>query len=331
MVPGFDKIHLSTKDFTIKDISKLGQNRNIHQGKTEQDIPIITIDTGTTTENIRANNLYFNHDLFNVSINKVGAQVIYNPSKILHPYELLTDTNELKRVGNIITSEMKKNGILLNIDHASVTRMDLAKQTKTQRSIYSYRTAFDFMKGKRLSKVGFDGGYRWNNKTHEIQIYDKGLESNLPFKNFTRCEAKFKKTRYIQTKTGINKYADFFHLDTRYINDTYNNYLTQTIFSGTSQQIVIDFNTEVEKLIALKKAGRNAVLSYLAVASINDLIAKFGSIEVLFDMMKEAGFTKGAISKQREQIKNLMSFTSGSISTTNVKLLIEELKHTFAA
>lgn len=333
MNTGFDKLHLFSKDFIIKDTSIFGQNRNISQGKTEKDISIITIDKGSHMENIQANNIYFNHDLFNFSVNRLGAQILFNPSKILHPYELLSDINEVKRVTGRITDIMSKEGIKLNITDTSITRIDLAKQAVTDRSLYSYRYAFDFMRGKRLKTVRFEGGYRWGNNTHEVQIYDKGIESSLPFKNLNRLEAKFKKTKYIQAKTGLNKLNDLFQTDNGYINGIYKNYLINTIFdSQIKTQTVLDFNNEVQKLARFKEKGRNAVLNYLVASNIETLINKFGSIEVLFDMMKEVGFDKASISRQRKYIQEVLSYScNNSTSNININVLINELKQKFAA
>lgn len=331
MEAGFDKFVLTTKDFMIKDISLFGVNRNIPQGKKETEMSVISIDNGTTEMiNMRANSVYFNHELFNFTVNRTGAQIIFNPSKILHPYELVTDFKEVQKVSNRINDLLKQNSILLNLDNCTMSRIDLAKQQIMSKSIYSYRPAFDFMKGKRMKNTGYEGGYRWGNNTHEVTMYDKGTESNLPISNLERCEAKFKKTKFVQNKTGFLNYGQLFKSDNQYINSVYNNYLDSTIFrNNVGHQLVLDFQTELDKLIHFKSSGRNAVLKFLASSNLTALINKFGSIEVIFDLMKEAGFDKASISRERKNIKDLLPY--GEITQINVNTLIHELRQTFAA
>lgn len=332
MNPGFDKLQLFTKDFLISDPYIFGQNKNVSQGKKETDTPILSIDTGTNFENIRANSIYFNHNLFNFNVNTLGAQVIFNPSKILHPYNLCTDISEVKRVKDIVSKEMGKIGIKLNMDNCSINRIDLAKQQVLDKSIYSYRPAFDFMNGKRVKKVGFETGYRWGNNSHEAQIYDKSVESNLNFKNLNRLEVKFKKTKYIQKNTGLNTFGHVLQMDPNDINGIYNNYLNNSIFQAhKSNQLVLDFNTEVQKLAYYKNSGRNAVLNYLVVSTIDVLISKFGSIDVLYDMMYEVGFNKSQISRQRKQLTELLSTQDTGTTEISINCLINELIQKFAA
>lgn len=331
MDAGFDKFILTTKEFTIKDISKFGVNRNIPQGKKENEMPVISIDNGTTEmTNIRANSIYFNHDIFNFTVNRIGAQIIFNPSRILHPFELVSDFNEVQKVSNKINDLLKQNSILLNIDNCTISRIDLAKQHIMPKSIYSYRPAFDLMRGKRMKSTGFENGYRFGNMQSETTFYDKGVESNLPLTNLVRCEPKFKKTKCVQNKTGFINYGQLFKSDNQYINSVYNNYLNSTIFSNNvSSQLVLDFNSEVEKMKHFKSSGRNAVLKFLASSNLDFLLNKFGGVEVIFDIMKEAGFDKASISRERTNIKELLSYSF--ISEINVNTLIHELRQTFAA
>jgi hypothetical protein len=332
MDAGFDKLILTSKDFIIKDFSIFGQNRNISQGKNETDLPVLSIDNGTTQmENIRANSIFFNHALFNLTINRNGLQVIFNPSKILHPYEINTDFKELKKVSDRINNVMVQNKILTNFDNCIVSRIDLAKQQIIPNGLYQYKPAFEFMCGRSMKSVGYDGGYRWGNKSHEITIYDKSIESKLPFNNLDRCEAKWKNTKTVQKRTGFNNYGILFQSDNNHINSLYNGYLDSTIFrNNIPNQMVLDFSSEVEKMKHFKNSGRNAVLKYLVSSNLNDLINKFGSIETIFDIMKEAGFDKSSISRERKNLVDILDY-SGNTSEVNVRTLIQDLKYKFAS
>ena len=336
MDAGIDKLVLTTRHFSIKNVSILGQNRNIPQGKTEDELPVLGIDTGFGhMEMIRANSVYFNDEtgVFNFSVNRTGAQVIFNPSKVLHPVNLVTDLKEVKKVGDIITRRLHDQGINLNLDSANVSRLDLAKQDIMTRGIYTYSPAFAFMRGKRMTSTGYKDGYRWGNKQHEATAYDKGIESNLPIENLMRLESKFKNTKTVQKRSAFKNYGDILHADRIHLTDIYNRYLNDVLFSrNVSYQTAINFEQEVEKLKHFKAIGRSAVSKYLVCNSINSLIIQYGTIDVLFDIMAKAGFSKSQISKERQNILELMQYNgSGQVSELSIPALINELKLCFAA
>lgn len=337
MDAGIDKIVLTTRNFSIKDVSILGQNRNIPQGKTEEDLPVLGIDTGFGhMEMIRANGAYYNdvNGLYNLSVNKTGAQVIFNPSKVLHPYNLVTDIREVKKVGEAITNALRQHGILLNLETCNVSRLDLAKQEVMTRSIRTYSSAFNFMQGKRMTSTGYENGYRFGNKQTEATFYDKGIESNLPIENLMRCEPKFKTTQAVQKRSGIKSYGDILHSDSGHLTDIYNRYLNNVLFDrNVSYQTTLNFEQEVDKLKYFRSImGRNAVMNYLICNSIDSLTMQFGSIEVLFEIMAKAGFKRNQIYKQRKQIYTIMqSADSGRVSEISIPQLINELQQKFAA
>lgn len=335
MDAGIDKLVLTTREFSIKSLSVMGQNRNIPQGKTEDELPVLGIDTGFGhMEMIRANSIYFNDEtgIFNFSVNRTGAQVVFNPSKILHQYNLVTDTKEVKKVGDLITKRLHDQGINVSLESSNVSRLDLAKQDIMTRGIYTYSKAFAFMRGKRMTSTGYKDGYRWGNTQHEVTAYDKGIESNLPIENLMRLEGKFKTTKTVQKKSGFKNYADILHSDSGHLTDIYNRYLNDVLFGkNVPFQTSINFDQEVEKLKYFKETGRGAVSNYLICNSINSLINQYGTIDVLFDIMAKAGFSKGTISKERQKIYGLMQIGNGQVSELTIPTLINELRICFAA
>lgn len=333
MNAGFDKLILTTKDFIIKDTSIFGINKNIPQGKKETDLPVLSIDNGTTQmENIRAKNIYFNHhDVFSLSVNRTGMQVIFNPSKILHTYELVTDFKDVKKVSDRINVIMAQNKILTNFDTCSISRLDLAKQLIIPNGAYRYKPAFEFMKGKRVKKVGYETAFNWFNKSDEAEFYDKSVQSKLSFKDLNRFEIRLKKTNVVQQRTGFNTYATLFQSDNNYVNSIYNGYLSTKLFDNNiPMQLVLDFSSEVEKMKHFKNLGRNAVLKYLVSSNLDDVINKFGTIETIFDIMKEAGFDKSSISRERKNILDILDYSS-TTTKVNVRTLIHDLKYKFAS
>lgn len=331
MNAGIDKLVLTSKEFIIKDSAIIGINKNIAQGKKESDLPVLYIDSGNGYKQIQANSIYFNQpEFYSSSVNKTGIQVVLNPSKILHPYKLAS-LFEVNEVLQAVEKDLSKNGILLNIDNTVISRIDLAKQKVMDRNNLAYAPAFQFMRGNKMKSVQFEFGYRWGNNSHENTIYDKSKESKLPESNLLRNEVKFKKTGIVQRRSGIHSIKQLKDSSDDHLTTLYNDYLNEKLFTGAySNQLTFDFDNEVQRLKALKNDGRNAVLKWIASQGINTLITQFGSIDSVFQIMKEAGFTKGAISKEKDKIEDLLKYSKG-IQEISVSTLINELRETFAA
>jgi hypothetical protein len=331
MNTGIDKLILTTRDYIVKDLDKLGKNRTIKQGKTEEEsLPVILVNTGMDHKQIKANSLFYNvPDFYNVSINQTGLQVIVNPSKVLHEYEL-SDTKKTIEVISAVEKNMTDAGILLDFLSSSVSRIDLAKQVITERSTKAYTPAYNFMRGRKMKGVQYETGYRWGNKQHENTLYDKSIESNLPFPNLLRNEVKTKTTSTTQKMTGIHNLRNLFDAGDTYLTEFYNDYLNKKLFSGSFQtQMTIDFDSEVERLSTLKKQGKNALLKYFAITGINEIIKKLGDAELIFQIMKEAGYSRNEVNKQRNLLPELLSMSD--TKEIDVKVLINELRLMFAA
>lgn len=335
MDAGIDFLTLTTREYMVKSISGMGQNRRIIQGKTEEESRVLGINKpGGQIEMLRADNIYYNEkDLYQCTIDNRGIAVTFNPSKIRHPYELVTDTKEVKRVGDMINKRLTENGILLNFDTAIVSRLDLTKQDILPRGFSTYIQAFSMLKGKRMKKTNWSTGYRWGNGNCEVQSYDKGIESKLPINNLIRFEDKFKHTDVVQKICGFNNYGDVLKSDNKHLTGIYNRFITDKLFSDkVGYQSALDFENEVDKLKHFKDMGRNAVMKYLLCNSLEDFILKFGKIDVLFDIMAKAGFNRSSISRERQNILKLLQYAevSDKADVTIVEL-INELKTRFAS
>lgn len=335
MDAGIDKIILTTRDFSIRDLSILGVNRNIPQGRREEDLPVLAISNGHNLVNVRANGMYYNHPTctFNMSFNRNGAQVIFNPSKILHHYDLVTDLSDVRKLTERIENQMRQVGIGVNLLDATVSRLDLAKQKVLQRRLATYRPALEYIKGKRTSSTMYESGYRWSNKQHEAIIYDKSLEANLDIKNLIRLEAKFKTTQTVCKRTEIRKHSDLLSADTEYITSIYDKYVLKQLFNkdNVTTQHALDFDNEVERMRHLKQtSGRNGIYVYFMHTSIDAFIERFGDITRFYDVMKEAGYSRSYIAKIRVLVTQTMN-ASEKTRDLHIQQLLHELQNHYAA
>ena len=333
LLPGIDKIWLYTRDFEVNDKSVLDVNRDLKAGQKDEDLPLLFVDKkGEPMYGMKAKHIGKNQNLpYFASINKIGLSVQFNPSKIIHPYQLLTDVNLISSISDQIESELYDIGIKFNPSDCGISRMDLAKQDLMSRDLTSYRTAYEFMDGKRMKSKGYETGYLFENGNHEVCFYDKGIESKIKdAEGLLRVEPRFKDNDLIRKRLGYNTFADFLKSDANEWNEHYKKYLNEKIFRKSKQGYILDFNTELETLKSLKERGNNSVTDYLLIVGIDLILLQFGSMDFLFDLMKKAGYHRNYIRTTKTKIQSLMtSHSKGKI--VSISTLINELQQKFAA
>ncbi len=332
LLPGIDKLHLFTQDFTILNSRVFGFGRTTKPGKDIHDLPVIMKDASGRIEHGNYGMFKGQKIPYTVSVNSVGMVIQCNPSKIVHPYELMKSVDDVKNVVALIGSDMRDSGIKTDLSNTIMSRVDLAKQDFMVRSLDNYRMAYEFMKAKRMKQTGYDGtGYLWHNGGHEACFYDKGVESGIPdIKGLLRVEPRFTKARSVLSNLGLRTFSDLCKTDCYRWNESFNKYLNNRIFNVAGERTFIDFNSEVERLKDLKSSGRNAILKYLVSVGMDTILLRFGSIDGFFNLMKEAGFSKETIKKEKVKMRDMITQISKS-KFVSVSVLINELRQKFAA
>lgn len=331
LLPGVDKIWLSTQEFSVKDGNALGFNKRTKQGQSEENLPVLFTDkNGQTFKGTQSE--YFGQTLpFYLGINQKGLSLQFNPSKILHSYNLVSDVSEIQKIEKQISYELNDVGICFNSLDARPTRLDLAKQDFLSRSIDNYYPVFNYLEGKRMKGRPYETGFTFDNTLHEFCFYSKGHEcKNEKLINMMRAENRLKKPDPIRKALGFYKFSDFLKSDAIDWNTHYVNYLNSNIFRSVKQGQLFDFDNEVEKLKMFKCKGRNAFNNYLITTSLENILQSFGNLKFLWKIMSEAGFSRQQIHKEKVKIRELMKFT-GKNKILSISTLIEELKEKFAA
>lgn len=337
---GIDKIWLNTYDFKIENASIFDSKSDKRAGQTDLDLPLLAKIGG---QDVRASKLTFNtfkrkHEVpYYVCVSqphfldKPMMNIQFNPSKVLHPYNLVTDPKEVSMVCDQIQDSLSDFGIKLNLETALQTRLDFAKQDFMNRPLSNYNYGFDFIGGKRMKKIGYEDGYTFHNKSHEACFYDKGLESkNDSLIGMMRVEQRLKDSETINKFTGIKTLGNLLKSENEQWNECYKNYLNNTIFHQFKNKSILDIKSEVERFQKIRSDGRNAVLKYLVAVTLTHQISKMGSLEFLFTVMKEAGCSRANISETRKEIIKIMEYAKPA-KQVSVMTLINELQKKFAA
>jgi hypothetical protein len=120
---------------------------------------------------------YLNHEHYNFTINERGANLAFNPSKMIHPYDLTNDTDQVQELVDNVRDSLKENGIVLPPDNElRVSRFDMAKNEQMNLPIQFYAPLFKSMRGKRMSNREYPSSYYFANKSRELNFYDKTEE-----------------------------------------------------------------------------------------------------------------------------------------------------------
>lgn len=329
---GVDMIHLHTKDYRVKDSKQLFLDTCTKPNQIIQELSVPFYDDKGAVYCRKAQVQRGTRSIpYFLSINNNGLALQFNPSKARHPYNLNLDVNDIDQFLHEIEKDLKSIGITLDVNNSKLNRIDLAKQDFTDRSINNYRSAMDFMQGKRMKQRGYETGYLFFNGQSETCFYDKGEElKDSSIKGLLRVEPRFKTDTSIIKNLGINRYSDFLKTDCYSWNESYNDYLNKTIFNNYTDKLILDFDQELSKLLFLKNDGRNSINKYMSLHGIDAIIQFGGSLDFLYDLMKEAGYAEVTIKKQKKKDLNLLKLKSKG-NLVNVFDLITELKQKFAA
>jgi hypothetical protein len=294
-----DKVHIWTDKFTVSPYSDLDiqphiQNLSEPSGKQKTE-PLFTL---TDSTDIMAHKAYKNTDSYNLSIqrqsgNRPYLTISFNPNKLHHYYEPLTDKALREAQILAVRDSIYSLGIDFDYEGSKLTRVDLMKQKQFPDELSNYHQVLQSISAKRQSARAFNDTYIIGNQSHQTVIYDKSIEAKIPNKpNLIRCEIKALKGRSVQNLFKLHSVSDLIKSDEDYLTDIYNYHLRDKVFvtySPSTHQI----STELKTLeYFIEKDSRNGVNSYLKHKSILEVVSIFGSIDSFVKHIHEMGLSR---------------------------------------
>jgi hypothetical protein len=333
---GIDKIWLHTTDFTVRDADFL-TTRMERVKESEKDKYLLEHQIYTDKRGqIICGNSYLNIDEFSLDINRYGLKLNFNPSTLLHPFELAT-MDDLKKAENIVLEALNTNGIELDIASCHLTRLDLTKQAETKQPCSNYEKVFSYLRMPRYNnKLSYDTGFQYGNNSSEKQIvfYDKREE--LLYKsgiridnNFTRCETRYKKKA--GQKLGISRYGELSNAKQETLDFIFNRDIDKLLSHPKGTQLIIDFPSEIEYLKGLKKEyPKGYINKWLMGSGAIVKMEQFGTRKNLELFLRETLDSKHAI-KEARNIQEMAILESHRIkgSYTSIDEHINELRKCF--
>lgn len=339
--PGIDKLVLTSTDYFVKDASKTGLQ--VKHGFTdlatgEQNNPYLFTDkTGRKVEGVSA---FLNTEQYQLNIDKRGLQVVFNPSKAYHPYELCTDINVLQERIETLSKDINGKGIRMDIEQAKISRFDLARNGIMNEPCIAYSPVLSWLNIKRSKRNAmYPDGHSSNNNRFGLNLYNKGKELRnngielITDDNMMRCELQYKGTQSVCKRTEISTVQSLYEYGMDHLNNLFKETLSQDVFkAGQSNQLQIAYTDIKEFLRQLKQTyGRNAMQVFYSTYSIEALINDIGNIDAFKNILQDLGYHRNIVRKHEKRILEYMNVQRMISKTSGIGKLYKELYYKFAA
>ena len=319
MRAGIDMVHLSIKPdrYTLKDAGKFHQKHSVIQYGEAPKVWGVTKNGQDLTGSLFVNRGKGGYDA-TVEVKEHGLFIQFNPSKMVHPYELTTDVE--KQVGTV-KKLVHDLSIDVDLDSAAISRLDLTKQAVMKTPIYGFSAAFSAINGKRSKhRVQYPDGFEVGNKSRSVVFYDKTKEQigqgngNVPT-NLLRAECRWVGSNVVgkANNVGVGTLRDLIFVDSDQLTDSYNRYMRNDIFKASDGlQLSLNLDIEIDVLSTLlsQYGVSGAVNQYLAYSGVEHLITVFGSTQKFKEVLLSLGVKRSTAYKRMSAVDKILSEAS---------------------
>ena len=336
---GVDKVGLHAKGYVVKSLNGWSKKGGEKVG---EDPPVFLRDGDG--QPVAGAGFFLNAGQVNVDLSPKGLLVSFNPSKVLHPYHLLTDPAEVGRIGDNVQATLQRNGVLVNVNAMQAVRVDLAKQAQLTHPLNAYGQALGHLQGKRMTGHQYPDGYSFRNTQREAVFYNKARELHeksglsIPESRLGRMEAKWKKGRPLAKDFQFSSFGDLRKADPHYLTAVYRDALNRDVFRTDPKavQLILSFDTEVSILRGYLDAGRGGAYRYLLDLHTGPHVAALGGWDAFGQLLRDAGMpdrtTRHTLQQLRSQAQRAAFVNARrDRAAVNLHTLLEELRHTYAA
>lgn len=337
---GVDKVSLHTRAFIVKDGLRGWSERAGR--KVGEDPPCFLHDDAG--HRVEGAGFYLNTPAFNADLSPKGLLVTFNPSKVRHPFHLLTDPAEVGRIADNVQAGLKAQGVLVNVDAMQTVRLDLAKQAQLTHPLHSYVPALAHLKGKRMTGNTYPDGFSWRNTQRENVLYNKTREvyekqGIATPDRLGRFEVKWKKGRPLAKDLQLSAFGDLRKADPGHLAAVYRMALHRDVFRTDPKavQLVMSYDTDLDIYRSLKRQHKyGALWQYLALGNASATVEAHGGFDGLQRFLLDAGDNPRTVRHNLQQLRYRLqrdAFLNArrDKAAVNVHTLLDELKHAFAA
>lgn len=345
MLAGTDKVGLSTLEYTVQSLKGWGIRAGNKVGQSQ--------DVWGTAEDghpLQGTGYYMNTGVAQLTLSKKGLKVDFNPSTLLHPFELITDRTTLSKAVDLVRVELDRLGVCLDFDRLPVHRIDLTKQAPLKGGPAAYSDVWGGLQGTRMEKEKklYPDAFQMGNTYRRVVFYHKEkqlieakkLTVSTP-KDLTRAEVRWTKSKATgNTKTGpgIGRLIHLLEAEPEQLTEAYNRFLLKDVFrtpDGWQTVLELDYNTEVDYLKQLReKHPRGGFEHYWKMEGAERILHRFGSVDLLRSALAEAGYSRKTVYRKLDALnksitqKGFLDTRRGEASTAQK---IDKLRRLFCS
>lgn len=336
---GVDKVGLHTRAYVVRSLDGWSEKG----GRKVGEAPPCFLHDGEGRP-IEGPGFFLNAGEVNVDLSPKGLLVSFNPSKVRHPYHLLTDPAEVGRIGDNVQDTLRRHGVLVTVDAMQTVRVDLAKQRQLTHQLNAYGQALSHLKGKRMTGHQYPDGYAFRNTQREAVFYNKAREVHekqrltIAEDRLGRFEVKWKKGRPLAKDFQLSSFGDLRRADPEQLTGIYREALHRDVFRTDPKavQLVLNLDTEAEILRGYREAGRGGVAKYLLDMHAGPHVEALGGWDALGQLMRDAGYPDRTVRHTLMQLRSQAqraAFVNArrDKAAVNMHTLLDELKHAYAA
>lgn len=337
---GIDKVSLHTREgYIVKTL----QGWSIKAGAKVGEAPPVFLRDGDGHA-IEGGGFYLNAGQLNADISPKGLLVTFNPSKVRHPYHLLTDPAEVGRIADDMARTLQANGVLVNVDTMQTVRIDLARQCQLTHPLPVYGQALSHLQGKRMTGHQYPDGYAFRNTQRQAVFYNKARELQeqrgigIDQDRLGRFEMRWTRGRPLAKDLQLSAFGDLRKADPEHLTAAYRHALHRDVFRTDPKavQMVLSFDTEVSILRGYIEQGRGGAYRYLLDLHTGPHVEALGGWDAFGQLLRDAGMpdrtARHTLAKLREQAQRAAFVNARrDRAAVNLHTLLDELKHAYAA
>lgn len=345
MLVGTDYVSLSTREYTLSSLNGWG----IKSGNKVGQRPDVwgLVQDGRELKGV---GYYMNTEAARFDLSPKGLKVDFNPSTLLHPFELITDRQTLAKAVDLVRVQLDSLGIDLDLNRAGVNRLDLTKQAPLMGGPAAYSDVWGGLNGKRMqrSRAQYPDGFSMGNTQRQAVFYNKEkqlreakrLTITTP-KDLTRAEVRWTKSKSAAntvTGAGVGRLIHLLEAEPEALTAAYNRFLIKDVFrtpDGWQAVLDLDWSTEVDYLRNLReKHPRGAFDQYLKMEGAEAVLNRFGSVDLLQAALNQAGYSRRTVYRKLNELQQAITrkgFLDNRRGETSTAQKIDHLRRVFCS
>lgn len=341
---GIDKLSVTTRNFSVQNAGKIPKFtlKPHHTDLSKIDKIDSILFKDKTGKEIFGQSAYLNNHYYTLNINSRGLQLIFNPSKTYHAYNLCADQRALKKRVQQVLNEIELLGITADWNESTVTRTDLAQNAIMKEPIIAYNQIYGLLQVPYANKSAhYYEGFTSGNNQFCINIYNKGKEMRgrnievVEHDNLMRLEMQFKTSKAVGKRLELHSLRDLLNDGVESLQAAFKRILVTDIFRTDPKLIQKKGKSYDDHLALLQKLKarypKKALSMHIELYGVQNLIIDFGGIEPYLQLLKDAGYHRNSPRNQIKRIRELMNLNIYQKDNMGLSKLYAEMHKKFAS